>query len=205
MKRTLALSGMLLGMPLAAQAQWYVGGDVGANFVNDAHLTTSDGHSGDETLKTGYVFNIQGGYDFKGPKLEAEIGYRRNAIDTIGEHRPDGGHTSSLAFMGNALYEFLPNASWHPFLGAGIGVTRISADWENDGKAFVKDSDWQFAWQAMAGISYDIDANWGLRGQYRYFATHDPQFTNQDGATLDSQYKNHAVLIGTTYRFNRAQ
>lgn len=89
---------------------------------------------------------VQGGYDFKGPKLEAEIGIRRNDIDTIGEHRPDGGYTASLAFMGNALYEFLPNSSWHPFVGAGTGMARISANWENDGRSFVKDSDWQFAW-----------------------------------------------------------
>lgn len=56
----------------------------------------------------------------------------------------------------------------------------------------------------MAGLGYDIDQNWGVKAQYRYFATHDPQFINQDGATLDSQYKNHAVLVGATYRFKRA-
>ena len=109
--------------------------------------------------------------------------------------------TSALSFMTNGVLSFLPNRSWHPFVGAGIGMSRISAEWKVNGSKVVDDSDWVFAYQAFAGVSYDLTKNWELSAQYRYFATQDPEFSDNSGDRFSGEYASHAILAGVSYKF----
>lgn len=192
---------LMAALPTLAHAQWYVGVDGGVNILEDAKISDARGNSATVGSKTGYVLQMQGGYDFGGPKAEFEIGYRNSGLKTVADTSEVGGHSSSLSFMTNGIYEFLPKSSWHPFVGAGIGMARVSARWEENGSNMVEDSDWQFAYQAMAGIGYDLTRNWGVKAQYRYFATLDPEFTTSGGNTISAENHNHAVLLGLTYTF----
>ncbi|MBR9971954.1 outer membrane protein [Magnetospirillum sulfuroxidans] len=199
---TAAALALTIAAPGASHAQWYVGVDGGANVLEDSNVSDQTGSTTSVGSKTGYVIQMQGGYDFGGPKAEFEIGYRNSGLANIAEINNVGGHSSSLSFMTNGIYEFMPKASWHPFIGAGIGMARISARWEENNSTAVKDSDWQFAYQAMAGISYDLTKNWAAKAQYRYFATLDPEFTTANGDyNLTAENHNHAFLLGLTYTF----
>ena len=196
---------LTIAVPGTSQAQWYVGVDGGANILEDAKVSDQTGRTTPVGSKTGYVLQMQGGYDFGGPKAEFEIGYRNSGLSNIADINDVGGHSSSLSFMTNGIYEFMPKASWHPFVGAGIGMARVSVRWKESGTTSVKDSDWQFAYQAMTGISYDLTKNWGLKAQYRYFATLDPEFTSTDGDyNITSENHNHAFMLGLTYTFGSA-
>lgn len=177
MKSLIAAAALTIAVPAVANAQWYIGADAGANYLQDTGVAGSDSDWGPVALG-------QVGYNFGGPKVEFEVGYRNN--DDI----------SSWSTMVNGIYEFMPNSSWHPFVGAGIGWAWLDGDFAGTG---AKNSDNQFAYQGIAGVSYDVNSNWALKAQYRYFATLD---TDMGTATdHDAEYKNHSILVGFTYKF----
>lgn len=201
-------AGLFLALPTAAHAQWYVGADAGVNFLQDSDIRSTDGSSDKSTAgnETGYALQVHGGYAFKptgsvAPRIEGEIGYRNSGLESLTDVTDASGDTSSLSLMANGVLSFLPNRSWHPFVGAGIGMSRISAEWKVNGSKVVDDSDWVFAYQGFAGVSYDLTKNWELTAQYRYFGTQDPEFSDSDGNRAKGEYSSHAILAGFAYKF----
>lgn len=176
MKSLIAAAALTVAVPAVANAQWYLGADAGANYMEDPGVTGSDS-------SWGGVGVAQFGYNFGGPKAEFEVGYRDN--DDI----------SSWSTMVNGIYEFMPNSSWHPFVGAGIGWAWLDGDFNAAGS---KNSDNQFAYQGLAGVAYDLSTNWALKAQYRYFATLD---TDLGPNNQDADYHNHSIMVGFTYKF----
>ena len=195
---------LLIALPGVAQAQWYMGADAGVNFLEDASVTNSaNGFAGQGSSKTGYALQAHGGYAFQPvgfatPRIEGELGYRSNDVDSL-TNSSVSGDTSALSFMVNGSLHFLPKSAWHPFIGAGIGMTSVNADWKEAGN-HLDDRDWVFSYQGFAGLAYDVAKNWELSAQYRYFATQDPEFT-AGGNKLKLEYESHAVLAGVTYKF----
>lgn len=177
MKSLIAAAALVIAAPAVANAQWYVGADAGANYMEDPSVRGSDSDWGGVGL-------LQFGYSYGGPKVEFEVGYRGN--DDI----------SSWSTMLNGIYEFMPNSSWHPFVGAGIGWAWLDGDFNGPS---AKNSDNQFAYQGIAGVSYDVNTNWALKAQYRYFSTLDTDLGPANDHNAD--YHNHAILVGFTYKF----
>jgi OOP family OmpA-OmpF porin len=176
--KSLLIVGVLAALPVAANAQWYVGADAGTNYMQDP------GSSVGADSDWGWVGLAQVGYSFGGPKVEFEGGYRAN--DSI----------DSWSTMINGIYEFMPNSKWHPFLGAGIGWAWLDGDFAGNN---ARNSDNSFAYQGIAGVAYDVDTNWALKAQYRYFASLDADVG--DSAAGESDYDNHSILVGFTYKF----
>lgn len=205
--------------------------------------TTVDVNS---TVENDTGFAIVGalGYQFDiGLRLEAEVGYRRNGmdgvmIDSVGLSGigsiPLGiglgldGHTSSLSVMGNALYEHRFEGGIKPYVGGGVGVSWVSADASIEvplGGLFgavndiqvVDDTAAVFAYQAIAGVGYELDANWTVGVEYRFFGTASPDFDNDldlaaelggpPGAlgiadvNTEGSYHSHSVMLGIRYTF----
>lgn len=158
-----ATTALVLGTG-SAQAQWYMGADAGVTFLEDADISGRDntGSTWTDTSgnKAGYGLQAHGGYDFGGPRLEAEVAYRGSSLDSLAKvTQKVSGDTSALSFMTNGVYQFMPNSNWHPFIGAGIGVARVNAEWKVNGERVLNDSEWTFAYQGFAGVAYDIDKN----------------------------------------------
>lgn len=196
--KSLLAAGLIVGLPSLAHAQWYVGADAGANFLQDSSVSAGTNNKTD--FDWGYVGLGQVGYNFGGPKVEFEVGYRDNDVDSVGG-AGGSGDANSWSFMANGLYEFLPNSSWHPFLGAGIGYANVDGKGSNSSTSWSGD-DWQFAYQGIAGVSYDVTKNWAIKAQYRYFATLDYDVTSGSNKG-DAEYENHSVLVGFTYNFGK--
>ena len=72
------------------------------------------------------------------------------------------------------------------------------------GAYFLADDDMQPAFQGIVGLSYPINPQWSVSGDYRYFATLDPRFTDNTGGQRDSQYRTHNLLLSVTYHFGAA-
>ncbi|MCA1907210.1 MAG: OmpA family protein [Magnetospirillum sp.] len=176
--KSLLVAGVLAALPVAANAQWYVGLDGGANYMQDPG--SAQGADSD----WGWVGLGQVGYSFGAPKVEFEVGYRAN--DSI----------DSVSTMINGIYDFMPTSKWHPFVGAGIGWAWLDGDFAGVG---ARNSDNAFAYQGIAGVGYDIDSNWALKAQYRYFATLDADVGTRTSG--DADYRNHSILAGFTYKF----
>jgi outer membrane protein OmpA-like peptidoglycan-associated protein len=168
-----------------------------------------------EGFGAGLALGYQG-VGWPGLRLEGEIAVRSNGIksvtDTTGPLLPPGatfnakGNITSLAFMANALYDFMPDSQWTPYLGVGIGAARLSL--EDAGPAGTSinanATNWQFAYQGIAGVKYAFNPKWSAGLDYRYFATTDPTFsTTVFGihASAKTQYSTHNVFVNVAYHF----
>ncbi len=200
--KTLIAAAALLAVPALAQAEWYTGIDVGATFLQDSKNSGSGlGYKSESDV--GWMTQGQVGYGFGPWKVEGELSYRSNGIDKV-NGASGKGTTSALAPMINGIYEFLPQSQWHPFVGAGIGAARLDdGTVKQNGTNVYKGNDWQFAYQGFAGVGFDVSKNVELKAQYRYFATLDYNTkASSNNTNLNSQYSDHALLFGVTYKFN---
>lgn len=201
------VAGLLLGMAGTAQAQtaegWYVGAEAGLNWLRDA--TTA---GGTESYKAEYdngpAVIGQAGYGFKPmgvvrPKLEGELGWRRNSVSSV-SGGAGSGDAQSTSLMANVVGEFLPESKIHPFLGVGLGGARVNSDATGTSGGYSGD-DTVLAYQAMAGVGLDVAKDVGLKLAYRYFATDDPTLGTTGGASASSEYGSHALTAGVTFRF----
>ena len=87
--------------------------------------------------------------------------------------------------------------------GGGIGVANVDFDGHGvTGPGVVMDDDdTVFAWQAIAGVGYEISSNIVLDVQYRYFNASDVSLTSVSGASSSADYESHAVLGGIRFKF----
>lgn len=97
--------------------------------------------------------------------------------------------------MVNAVYNFtgLSNPQVVPYVGAGIGAAQL--DYEGD------TSTWNFAYQAMAGVGYEVAPQWTIYGEGRWFATSDTKVWLGDGLATDLSFGTFDLLIGAKYAF----
>jgi len=149
------------------------------------------------TLKNrdGYNLGVNGGYAFgNGVRLEAEVPYRENDARA--------GQFNSIGLMANALYDFFPTKAWTPYLGVGIGGMRVEQSGHIAGLIGLGgDSDFQFAYQGIAGIKYAFSPNWSASLDYRYLATTDASLKAQYDGNYKAPYATHNVIFGITYHF----
>lgn len=202
--KTLIAAAVLAAMPALAHAEWYTGIDAGATFLQDSKNSGS-GISYKSESDVGWMVQGQVGYGFGPWKLEGELSYRSSGINKVGG-ASGSGDTTALAPMINGIYEFLPQSKWHPFVGVGIGAALVDAGTvkQNNVNAY-KGDDWQFAYQGFTGVGFDVSKNVELKGQYRYFSTLDYDTKAvSNNAKLSSEYHDHALLFGVTYKFGAA-
>jgi len=158
--------------------------------------------------KTGYGLGGAVGYAFgNGVRLEAEVPYRSNGAGALvagSTSEPISGSVSSVALMFNALYDIaaVRVGRFTPYVGAGVGVARVSADdLGAQGVTLVRSGSNRFAYQAIVGVSGALTRAWSIHIDYRYFATDDPTFKTVGGESFASQYRSQSVMVGGTYHF----
>jgi opacity protein-like surface antigen len=203
---------LAVGAADAARAQvfggggFYVKGFGGATFPqnDDFQLNsrTGPGSTGSGLdFDTGYTLGIAAGYDFT-PNLAVEIEYAyRNADATVSGTGGEGGQTESNAWMVNGIYTFDgfgPNGAWQPYAGAGIGAADLNVEAGNLGGDF--DSDYNFAYQLITGVAYDVNPNFTLMGEVRFFGINDQDLEN-DALSFKSTYQTFDLLVGAAYHF----
>jgi OOP family OmpA-OmpF porin len=207
----LVLLSLFLGNSAAAGG-FYLGVHGGLTILEDADLAVDNPGAPtlDLTLKTdrGWLAGAAAGYEWSsGVALEGELTYRKNELDKVkgmGANIDLGGDENSWAAMANAYYHLHTGTPFTPYIGAGIGVAQLTIDAKPQGAAEFKDSDTQFAYQGIAGVSYALTNQLSLGLEYRYFATTDPNYSDNPGGgntRVASEYKTHNVLLNLIYRF----
>jgi hypothetical protein len=132
---------------------------------------------------TGYGASIVlGGHLPAGFKVELEGLYRHRPYTIVsqgGVTAPASGFRDVVAPMGNILWE-IPLAEEtglpiRPFIGAGAGLayTRSRLADATTTNIFMKNSNWHFAYQGLAGVKVDVAPGARLTAMYRYFKTDD--------------------------------
>jgi opacity protein-like surface antigen len=149
---------------------------------------------------TGYILGVAGGYKIT-PNMAVELEYAFRNADADYKNTPFNGTTQSNAIMANAIYTFDgvgPNGAFRPYLGAGLGA----ADLNVQGKGGVPDfnGSYNFAYQLITGVAYDLNPNWTLNGEVRYFGIQGQTLDNSQ-ASFKSGYSTYDALVGVSYHF----
>ncbi len=207
----MTLRGILLGtavamlLPTAAMAAsegFYVGAGAGVNWTEDSNFRFEGTNTNAKSdYKIGGIGDVSAGYATSyGLRPELEFAWRwRNSVDSTSSNAAAfngaGGKASSIAFMGNLLYDIDTGTAFTPYIGAGAGIAQVRQE-----VGPLSDRDWVFAYQGIAGVSYGLTNNLALTLDYRYFATLDPKY-DFGPVTVKGEYTNHTILAGLRYTF----
>ncbi|KQN21909.1 MULTISPECIES: OmpA family protein [unclassified Sphingomonas] len=220
----LALASTALATPaLARDKSWYVGIEGGAMIVEDIDYDIGAlNNAGSVDHDYGYDVDAVMGYDFGGFRLETEVGYRKATVDgyssttttpaftgagalvavPAGNYDYAGGSSSALSFMLNGLLDFGPDDGIQGFVGGGVGVARVKANYAlNDNGSFLNDSDTVFAYQGLAGIRAPLTDHIDATLKYRFFNAENVKLVDNTNRVFDGRYRSHSILGGVTYNF----
>lgn len=190
----------------------------GGNYTHDQDFGTTGGTL---DFNSGGVGSASLGYRFgNGWRPEVEYAYRQNDVNPDNGLGANGTEKANTG-MANLWYDFSAGGTGrlHPYLGAGAGTTNVQLDQVTDSSGFTRDgSDNVFAYQAGAGLGYDVTQRLALTLGYRYLETAKAHFDGAAGtpgtalspgtpdvAAVDTRYRSDGVLAGLRYVFGRSR
>ncbi|MCK0128909.1 P44/Msp2 family outer membrane protein [Erythrobacter sp. F6033] len=126
------------------------------------------------------------------------------ANPTVGAVIADGqGQVSNFGLFGNVFYDIDTGSALKPYVGGGVGYQWVDVDYSPSGVAVGEDDDGAFAYQLMAGASYEVSDSVELFGQYTW------RDTTEDAdiplavvpATLGVESSQSVVSAGIRFNF----
>ncbi|TLU51661.1 MAG: porin family protein [Chlorobium sp.] len=193
---SLLVAALITGLwasPVSAMEQ-YVSGNIGMSWVNDIN----DG---------AFKYSLDGGTNVLGAigircpdrdcRLEAEVGYQTNSINTLfsrfgsSDYRGD---VNVWSFLANGYYNIYDGKGFKPYLTAGLGAARIKFDdlrFAGDHNRY-SEHETALAYQVGVGAAVPLSPGVKLDARYRHFATAD--FRLDDG--FDTHFASNSLLLG---------
>jgi len=189
-----------------AWGQYYIGGQAGWTGLPYETDAIAGVGSVPVEFSAGYNVGVRGGYQLGPWRFEEEYSYRRNNVAEYGagdDTYAVSGNRHTHSIMTNVLYDVTTGWPVTPHIGVGIGAMNVFDGLRGSGGGPVfNNSSWQFAYQAIAGIRYDISPVFALDLDYRYLATTESTFgipnTNLSYRTGDNT---NNFVLSLTYRF----
>ena len=198
MKKALMAAAALVALPVMAQAQApspgvYIGAEGGLNWL--LNFTANTGLAAIPTVsvtpQTGWAAGGVIGYDFVGPRVELEGVYRNNQINVGVPGTAINNQVGQLGIMANLLYDFMPGSVITPYIGAGAGVGFV------DSNASLGST--VFAYQGIIGLGWNVDTNFRVNIDGRYYGTSNPSVNGQTWTN-----NNFSVMLGLQLKFGAA-
>jgi OOP family OmpA-OmpF porin len=169
-----------------------------------------------ETFNDGYNVGARAGFQWGPWRLEEEYSYRNNGVRSWGPFGTSvfGGSRRSHAIMTNLIYDFTFGWPVTPHIGAGIGAvdvvdslnlkpTVVIGGHPISG-SLLHGNDWEFGYQAIAGVEYNINPRLALDLDYRYLATASDARIHSTGllpVTYKTGYSTHNFVASLILRF----
>ncbi len=156
-------------------------------------------------FENGFDVNAAVGRRFGSLRGEIEVGYQRNGVGshgnvraagialanedagvlitgsanlgvTVGDLVADGqGDLSTLFLMANMYYDLDTGTSFKPYVGVGAGIGFVDVSFSPSAVGIIDDNTTSFAYQAMAGVAYEVSPSVEIFAGYRYRATLDAE------------------------------
>jgi OmpA-OmpF porin, OOP family len=198
MKKALMAAAALVALPVMAQAQSpspgvYIGAEGGVNWL--LNFTASTNIPAFPTVsvtpQTGWAAGGVIGYDFVGPRVELEGVYRQNQLNIGVPGTAINNQVGQLGIMANLLYDFMPGSVITPYIGAGAGVGFV------DSNASLGST--VFAYQGIIGLGWNVDTNFRVNVDGRYYGTSNPSVNGQTWTN-----NNFSIMLGLQLKFGAA-
>ena len=122
------------------------------------------------------------------PRVELEGVYRYNQHNAGFPGRAISNQVGQLGILANLLYDFSPASTITPYIGAGAGVAFV------DGDSSLGST--QFAYQGIIGLGWNVDTNFRVNLDGRYYGTSNPSV---GGSTWSNN--NFSVMLGLQIKF----
>ena len=200
-----------LGLPISdARAQYYIGAQAGWTGL-PYQTDTIDGLAPVPVqFNAGYNVGVRGGYRLGPWRFEEEYSYRQNNTAEYGgvgdSTKGVSGNRHTHSIMTNVLYDLTTGWPITPHVGVGIGAMDVfdGLSIPGSGRLF-NDSSWQFGYQAIAGLRYEINPLLALDFDYRYLATTESTFRIPNtGLHYHSSSNTNNFVASLTCRFGPA-
>lgn len=133
----------------------------------------------------GFAFSV--GYDFAGAvRVDISAKRMRNKVDTVAGFDVDGDITST-SLLSNVWYDFNRDGVVQPYVGLGVGATKIE---------FSDDDDTVLFGQAGLGLNFKLSDVVMLDLGARYFESKNPEFEN-----FTTDYRGTNIVLGVRFNF----
>jgi OOP family OmpA-OmpF porin len=196
----------LIATSAQAQNNMYFSGTVGLTVQED--MNNDRGAQGIMEIDTDTGINGGGaiGLRLNQFRVEGEIAIRDSDVSKA--NPPFGGTggivgaSRALSFLGGVYYDIPYSPLVKPYFGVAAGLAKVSLEAiEPNATRFVDDSDWEPAYKIGAGIAYTVTPRIEVVFDYHYFATLDPDYTDNFGNDFQSEFKSHNLNLGFRYNF----
>ena len=181
----------------------YFSGGVGMTSVDDVKGTTST-FTNKTGLEKGFLYSAGFGYDFG--NFRAELNYRKDSLD-IDKYSSTVGATTTAATSAkgdfdastigvNIFYDFNNNSQFTPYIGAGIGSTKV--DVKNsviNGISVAGDDDTKTSYNLKLGVSYEVAKSSELYLEGTYLTISD---VDLNSVKIDD-IKTYSVIAGLRF------
>lgn len=200
-----------LASPLWAQNSGpYLGLYVGGQFLTPSENSDSLGTFNLEyqAAPSGSVvlgWELEPGSNIGEGRVELEYTRRSNRLDQAefsdGKVDADGDVTADSLLL-NAFGVYRSKSAWTPYLGAGLGIARITAaDLTVTGQPLSDDDALVFAYQFGAGVDIALTESLTLDLGYRLFSTVKAKLKEASGEEFKMEYLSHSAMLGLRWSF----
>ncbi len=113
------------------------------------------------------------------------------------------GDVDAYSGIANVFYDFNVGGGIEPYIGGGLGMTRVSLSGVGPfGAQSINDDDWGLAVQAGAGLAIPLNNRLKFTADYRFMSVRGLEYTTSGGTNVDAEYDDHAVFIGLRFALN---
>lgn len=195
--KTLLFAGLAMatGVGAVSAQDMYAGVNLGVNFTHDGDLADDGVPIGTTKFDAAAAAGGYVGVDLGDFRVEGELSYRSNDVDTVDGEPEPGSSISTIALMVNALYDFDTGSVFTPYIGGGLGVGFSEFD-----ATIVTGDTTGLAGQFIVGGSYAISGTLDLTVDYRLFTMGEPEY-ELGVDTVTVEYWNSTISLGLRTRF----
>ncbi|MDD4615820.1 MAG: OmpA family protein [Alphaproteobacteria bacterium] len=180
---------------------WYVAPGVALTFGENSTIHAPTGKTEARTENTNVGFLGAVGYAVgNGLRFEIEYLHDQHNLTEVGNTAAFG-HISNNALLFNAYYDFKTGTIFTPYIGGGIGPDFVHLENYGVPGAQLNGDATVAAYQGIAGVSAQLDDNWSVTADYRYFGSFDPKVSYTGGGQARMSNASHNMVVGVRYSF----
>jgi opacity protein-like surface antigen len=187
--------------------------EAGPTFYQNGALKTFGGPaSGSVHYNVGGMADADIGYAFnKYIAAGFEFGVNGTTISSIPNYYLSNAQIYNVPFLANVTFSYpIPHSFLTPYIGVGAGGSDSVFDPDRMRNETTTDyvtgseNDVVFAWEAYAGLRFQLSPNMSFGIGYKYFATGNPDFSYPPAPNFDVSFRGvetHSILASFSVSF----